>query len=160
MDETKQIIGKKLYQAAEFMIELLAEGEMLSEEVYQLAAQRGISNRTLMLAKKVVWAKARRANGRWYMFLQEGAREQFAKYVKARGSFPTQSSQRSRGIAASSSDWMAVVVDTGKFDVCETLANCAGGGLHIKVGTVEFTADSAFPTEKLIEVLRGLRVDS
>jgi len=158
MIETERTIGKKQYQAAEFLIDLLAEGEKLSAEVYQLAARRGISDKTLTLAKKAAWVKARKANGRWYMFLQEGAREHFADCISKRGGFSAQPVQQSRAIGAVSSDWVTVVANSSDGSVQDTLPPRDGGGLHVKVGAVEFTADSAFPTEKLIEVLRGLGV--
>ena len=72
-----------------------------------------------------------------------------------------------------SSDWVAVVTNSSEGDVSVIpvrensseadvpimpMGRNSNGGLHVKVGAVEFTADSAFPTEKLIEVLRGLGV--
>lgn len=158
MLETKQVIGKKQYQAAEFMIELLAEGEMLSEEVYQLAAQHGISTTTLNRAKHVARVKVRRAGGKWHMFVPDDAREYFTDCVSARGDFSAQAMQRSCENAPVSSDWVSVVAGSSQAIACEALLDRISGGLHVKVGAVEFTADSAFPAEKLIEVLRGLGV--
>jgi len=50
---------EKLYEAADFLINLLAGTEMPSVEVYQLAKERGISSRTLERAKLIVGARSR-----------------------------------------------------------------------------------------------------
>jgi hypothetical protein len=154
--ETKRTIGKKLYKAAEFVLDVLAEGEMATEEVQQLAARRGISGGTLKRARQVVCVKIRKASGRWYMVLPEGAREHFADCYKEPEPVAARLTSRSREIGTIASDWVAVITDSGEGGVCGP--GREDGGLHVKVGAVEFTADSAFPTEKLIEILHGLGV--
>jgi hypothetical protein len=156
--KTKRMLGKKLHHATEFVLELLAQGEMPREEVYQLAARRGITEATLARAKQAVKVKIRRAGGKWYMSLPCDARENIADYVRKKKQFSVRQPQRRREVSAVSSDWVTVVADTGEEGYTASLPDRDGGGLHVKVGAVEFTADSAFPVEKLIEVLRGLGV--
>jgi hypothetical protein len=181
MIKTKNKIGKKLYQATGFLIEQLEEGEMKREEVYQLAELRGITGATITRARQVARVKAHRAGGIWYMYLPEGApggaREYFASCVRewARLSTVARATKRRRVNRSASSDWMTVITDSSERDdsiipVPEKgsegdapimpVREKGNGGLHVKVGAVEFTADSDFPTEKLVEVLRGLGVKS
>jgi hypothetical protein len=48
------------------------------------------------------------------MLLPEGAREYFADCVRMRGELSAKPTQRSGGIGAVSSDWVAVIANTGE----------------------------------------------
>jgi len=92
------------------------------------------------------------------MVLPEGAREHFADCYRKPEPVAARPASRSQVINMVSSDWVAVIANSGEGGYTAPLPDRSGGGLHVKVGAVEFTADSGFPTEKLIELLRGLGV--
>lgn len=59
--------------AKQFLQELAdSKGLIMSNEILELAAQEGISKRTLETAKKELGIKAKRINGSWYWDLHKG----------------------------------------------------------------------------------------
>ena len=63
----------KLDMAKRFLQELAdSKNLIMSNEILELAAQEGISKRTLETAKKELGIKAKRINGSWYWDLHKG----------------------------------------------------------------------------------------
>jgi hypothetical protein len=61
---------RKREEAKEFLLEILADGEVESNEVYALAKERGIKNRTLERANSEVGARSvEKSNKKWYWVL-------------------------------------------------------------------------------------------
>lgn len=149
--------------AAIFLYNILEGGEMRSREVNRLALDAGIVMSTLVRAKKLIGAKSRIEDGRWYMFIPEEARNRKEDIIKLLESksfkelFGTPTEQRKI-----SEDWVSVVISGDSDEELEEapIREVTHGGLHIKAGAYEFTADASFPTDQLIALLKGLGVES
>ena len=61
--------GSRLEEAGEFLRDILAEGRMPATEIEAIAADSGITLRTLERAKKSVGVNVTRANGHWHWSL-------------------------------------------------------------------------------------------
>lgn len=61
----------KTSQAENLLRELLSDGEILSDEVMSKAAELGISERTVKIAKQNLGVKSFRKGGKWYAALSE-----------------------------------------------------------------------------------------
>ena len=61
--------GRQREKAKEFLLELLADGEVDSAEVYELAENQGIPRRTLERAKSEVGARSVQRSGGWVWML-------------------------------------------------------------------------------------------
>jgi len=146
-------LGCRLGEAADFLINLLAGKELPFAEVLRLAHGFGVSRQTLARAKRIVGAKSRRRNNRWYMSVPEEMRGRTFNVPDESYSLKQIPSR------LISSDWVSVVPEAGnspKTDIPP--CGSSGGGLRVKVGEYAFEADEHFPTDKLAEILRGLAV--
>ena len=150
------IRGSKLYEAASFLVNTLSGIEMLSNEVYQLAAQAGIADRTLKYAKYALGVKSRKIGGSgWAMSLPGNAREYLSEIGYPP---PAPNPMRLREKGAISSDFVCVSsMDSHSFELPFRPTSVR---LRVKVGSVEFEVDEGFPAEKLIAPLRGLEADA
>ncbi|MDR3090571.1 MAG: hypothetical protein LBU36_00015 [Clostridiales bacterium] len=59
----------KVDEAADFLTDLLSEGEALASEAIALADEAGISKRTLERARAAIDVKTKRVDNRWVWFL-------------------------------------------------------------------------------------------
>jgi hypothetical protein len=59
----------KIDEAADFLTELLAEGEISASEVIEQAEDLGISKRTLERAKSTIGVSAKRVDSHWVWYL-------------------------------------------------------------------------------------------
>jgi hypothetical protein len=59
----------KIDEAAEFLFEILAEGDIPATEAMEQADEVGISRKTLERARKAAGVKSKRINGHWVWFL-------------------------------------------------------------------------------------------
>ena len=142
-----RITGEKIYEAAKLLMDYLGGGEKPTIGAQTVAAEHGISKKTFDRARSFLGIKARRSNGRWFVYAPEGARERFESSARPRkAEFSPNKLSKIIGAGAVSSDWVAVVPE----------GNQMNGGLRVKVGPYEFEADEGFPTEKLLAVLRAL----
>jgi hypothetical protein len=148
----------KLIEAAELLFETIGDGEIPSRELDRLSSESGISIPTLKRAKAVIGVKARKVSKSWVMYIppenRANAKETIA-YHKNIAKFRKKKAISRHETYPISTDWTKIVIDedvsTGAID--------ANTGLHIKVGSYEFTADANYPLDKLAELLRGLDGD-
>ena len=152
-------MGFMMRKAVEFIVTLLSEGEKPSAEVIELAKEAGISDGTFKRAvHRVIGIKSRKSNNRWYMSLPtDFSREKLDGFEPMCSVNP----MRLREERSISSDWVSVTPQDNdcvkhKIDIPSRVPPI--GGIHIKVGAVEFKADAGFPADKLAEILRGLAV--
>jgi predicted ATP-dependent serine protease len=61
----------KVDEAADFLLDILADGAVPTSEVIELAQESGISKRTLERARKEIEVKPKKLNGVWVMELSE-----------------------------------------------------------------------------------------
>ena len=61
----------KVDEAADFLLDILAEGSVPTADVIELAVESGISKRTLERARKEISVKSRKADGVWVMQLSD-----------------------------------------------------------------------------------------
>jgi hypothetical protein len=155
VNEEYQRIGKKLYAAAKFAINLLCTGEKMSTEVYRLSEENGIPVGTLKRAMRVVKVKSRKRGHNWFMSLPEGAMERFERLICPRKVAHTKEPQHGCPTnGAISTDWTLVAVDNGKVAKIEIPEyKRSKPGLRMKVGSYEFEVDEDFPAEKLAALL-------
>ena len=153
--KSKETVGFKIGEAADFLINLLAGSEMPSEEVLRLADKAGIGRRTMNRAKHIVGAKSRMRRQKWYMTVPEEMKGRTFSFVKQPGEEFLPQPDKTSSV---SSDWASVVLgaDGGDRHKTDIPTRVAPGGLRVKVGMYEFEADGSFPVEKLAELLRGL----
>lgn len=155
-ESTTQLLGRRIGEAADFLINLLAGEELPSTEVNGLADAAGINHATLNRAKRIVNAKARKKNHRWYISVSEE--------MKGHTFGPSKQKECLFSPIANhtiSSDWVTVVManDDNRHKIDIPTRAMSGAGLRVKVGQYEFEADENFPADKLAELLRGLAVD-
>jgi len=153
MEMKHEALGFRLGEAVEFLINLLAGKELPSKEVWRLAQEAGILERTLGRAKQIVNAKSYRRHMMWYTSVPEemNGRTFISKYQKKLSPQPP----KKFGI---SSDWVSVVSENDDnarhrtdIPVCVQSA-----GLHVKIGAYEFKASADYPMEQLANLLREL----
>ena len=153
------IIGWRIGEAADFLINLLAGKEIPSQEILRLADEAGIMSRTFERAKRIAKAKSIRKNNKWYMSVPEEMKGHTFGYHK-----PYQKEYLLKAIKhqAISTDWVSVVErnddESGYKTDIPARASPMVCGLRVKVGMYEFEASENFPTDKLIELLRELAV--
>ena len=61
--------GTKKQTAIEFLENTLVDGQMAQTELMELAKQKGISEKTLRIAKDTLQIKSKRTNNQWYWSL-------------------------------------------------------------------------------------------
>lgn len=148
----------RLYEAAEFLINLLAGTQMPSAEVYRLAKECGIADRTLSRAKPLVGLKSQAVYNAgkmtWVMSVPaEMKGREFRKFKTL---------QKRRRVASRmeiSTDWVSVAVAENivpKIDIPQRAVSSLG--MRVKVGMYEFEVDENFPADKLSNLLRQLVV--
>jgi len=160
-------ISEKITEAAKFIIELLAKGEVPSKEVTRLAEEAGIARRTFDRARKIIGVKSRKERDEgWYLSIPDDGKEYTTEDISALETKIAQESSEKRQLEQStrqiSTDWLSVVTVTDdKIDVDEGILgqNVPGSVLHvpgsvlrIKVGAYEIEASDTFPIERLVEL--------
>ena len=107
----------KLREAAEFLVDILNGKWIPSSEVYRLAVQAGIADRTLQYARRALHVKAKKIGGAgWVMSLPENAHE----YLDGINARSTESAMRLSEKGAVSSDFVRVEILRG----LEAVAEC------------------------------------
>jgi len=163
----KQAIrSEKICKAAEFCARTLISGEMPSKEFYRLLEESsGVSDVTFRRTKRIVNIKSRRKSGGWYMYIPDESKGKLMELIQEYRSNHPQHSNPIKIINSNPSPvhWTAVTVES-KEETSTTKINiprmkAQSGGLHVKVGGIEFEASADFPTENLIALLRGLGVE-
>jgi hypothetical protein len=151
----------KRNEAADFLVSLLAGTELASKEVYRLAKEKGISNKTLERAKPIVGLKSRpvyHAGGKaWRMSVPEEMKGRIFSTPKA---YPKERLLEHTASLNISSDWVSVTRGNGDDNREKTIipASVTSSGLRVKVGLYEIEAGENFPADKLAEFLRVLAV--
>ena len=149
--------GKKLCEAADFLVELLAGKEMPVTYVYQLANESGISKTTLERAKGIAGVKSRKTKDKWFMWVPEDMAGRIFSIPKPPVKEILKKAARNYEI---SRDWVSVRATndgvSSKIDI--PLSRSQVGGLRVKVHGYEFEADENFPPDKLIEFLKKLNI--
>ena len=155
--EAKRPIGRRLYEAAEFLVDTLLTGEKPSAEVIKLAEMRGIALQTLKRAQRVVMVKSRKSSSCWYMTIPENARELFESWNVAQ---PREHAMKPRAQdCAISADWVSVAVCSERAEKIMVPASRSSEtkpGLRVKHGAYELEVDEDFPAEKLAALLHKL----
>ena len=158
-------MSSRTIETAEFLYNILEAGEVRSREVYRQAREAGFSIHTLHRVRGIIGLEPRYDDGRWYMYLTEDQRRRKEEIIKQLETHGAKSplSESAPETMKISEDWVSILTtedEAVESDIDEIPVHIASiGGLHIKAGAYEFTADASFPTEKLIEPLKGLGVE-
>jgi len=161
MIEAKQTVRQRTQMAAavEFLLSVLADGEMASADVDALRVQAGISKNTFDRARQKLGVRARQTRAGWRMSLPEPAEVLRTGHIRE-PQFAQSSTPRV------STDWVSIAAPYSLSDELTEVAPDRGssvvappsecGVLSIKVGAFELTASADYPTDKLAALLREL----
>ena len=145
---------KKIYKATQILIEMLSEKEVASSEVSRITKAIGISARTLARAKLIVKVKREKKEAGLMLTIPkeevEAAREASEKLnpqitIVRRSEICEEYIERT--------EWVRVENEANELDsrADPKMGTCS---LRIKVGKYEIEADTEYPIEKVIELLR------
>ena len=147
---------KKIYKATQMLIELLSEKEVPSSEISRISKAIGISGRTLARAKLIVKVKREKKEGGLLLTIPkeevEAARE---SSEKLNPQIPIVRRSEICEAYIERTEWVSVENEANELD-SRPVPKMRAGTLRIKVGKYEIEADTEYPIEKVIELLRVL----